>query len=115
VTWELIFVGSGLLSSFGGHFIRWSSSLFPIWLDAEPEQIERPSSPGFVRLRRVVTTPNRHLVRMVNRVIYGVISGWHEIAERIVYNVCIDFSMARNVFPLNCLPKIALLVPVYTE
>jgi hypothetical protein len=52
---------------------------------------------------------------MVNRVIYGVISGWHEIAERIVYNVCIDFSMARNVFPLNCLPKIALLVPVYTE
>lgn len=54
-------------------------------------------------------------IRMVNRVIYGVISGWHEIAERIVYNVCIDFSMARNVFPLNCLPKIALLVPVYTE
>jgi len=42
---------------------------------------------------------------MINQVICGVISGGDEIAESIVYNVCIDFSMVRNVFPLNRLPK----------
>jgi len=52
---------------------------------------------------------------MINRVIYDVISGGDEIAESIVYNACIDFSMVRKVFPPNYLPKSALLVPVHTE